>query len=148
MEGFACFEPPEACNPNGDLVLPIIAYDRETGRSVTGGYRFRGSLIPELVGRYVFADFATGKIFVATEVAPGNWQTTLAADTRMQITTFGEDEAGELYFADFNAPNGRILRIESVQASAQPAVASDGPTNLSNGGDSSGCFIESLLKES
>ena len=92
------------------FVPPIIEYDHVFGRcSVTGGYLYSGAAIPALAGRYLYADFCTGEIFSAAPDANGLWSSTLLRDEAFSITTFGEDEEGELYVGD--ATNGRILKL-------------------------------------
>jgi hypothetical protein len=98
---------------NVPAVFPILDYDHSGGRcSITGGYRYRGALIPDLYGSYVYADYCSGQISAATQV-PGGWSVRelldLPSDTTFGISTFGEDESGELYFAARQA--GKIFRI-------------------------------------
>ncbi len=68
-EGAHCFNPPSGCptENNGDaLVDPDAEYDHGLGSSVTGGYVYRGTSIGSLLGRYVFGDFVSGRIFAHT----------------------------------------------------------------------------------
>ena len=69
------------CGPNPSIAIaPIAQYGRSLGQSTTGGFVYRGSAIPSLIGRYVFADFATGNIWhIARDTPP---TLTLAAGTR------------------------------------------------------------------
>jgi uncharacterized protein (TIGR03437 family) len=110
MEGMHCFQ--DGCNPQG-LTLPVAEYDHSQGCSVTGGFVYRGSLSPALRGTYIYGDYCSGRIWgVEREgIAWGN-RTLLASG--FSITTFGEDEAGEIYVAD--AANGTIHRIEGNRA--------------------------------
>ena len=62
MEGLHCFRPRCGCSPSG-LVLPIHEYGHDLGCSVTGGYVYRGSALPDLVGRYLFSDYCPGTIW-------------------------------------------------------------------------------------
>ncbi len=76
---------------------PIIEYDHSAGKcAIIGGYRYRGTRFPRIVGTYFYADLCTGQIFGATESA-GVWTSTLRFTSAATVTTFGEDEAGELY---------------------------------------------------
>ena len=62
-EGFACFDLPFPCT-GGARIDPVITYDHsENDRSITGGFVYRGSEIPSLVGSYVFGDFVTGRVW-------------------------------------------------------------------------------------
>jgi len=100
MEGTDCFNPPANCN-DGSLVLPIMEYEHFDGGfqgcSVTGGYRYRGSDYAELSGLFFFADFCTGKIWAGEEQGGGNWTFDELLDTSIGVTSFGEDENGEIY---------------------------------------------------
>src|SRR5262245_19175302 len=99
MEGTHCFEPASGCN-DGTLTLPVLEYDHGGGRcSVTGGYRYRGSAIPSLVGRYLYADFCTGDVRSAAPDGGGVWSSSPLINTPYFVSTFGEDEQGELYLA-------------------------------------------------
>ncbi len=102
MEGSHCFNPSSNCN-DGTLTLPIVEYGHTNGNcSITGGYRYRGTGIPGLAGTYLYADFCSGRIWGATE-AGGSWTATELLDAGFQVSSFGEDEAGELYVADYGA---------------------------------------------
>jgi glucose/arabinose dehydrogenase len=108
MEGTHCFSPSVNC-PTAGLTLPIMEYGRDLGISVTGGFVYRGSRFPDLNGLYLFGDFGTGRIWSGTEIEPGIWHQTQLLDTSFNISTFGEDEAGELYFASYGG--GQIRQI-------------------------------------
>ena len=126
MEGSLCFNPPANCN-DGSLVLPILELDspgRPIGASITGGYRYRGSRYPQLQGVYFYADFATGNFYAATE-ANGAWIPQGPRDTPHGISTFGEDQNGELYFADLFA--GTVYRIEATAPT--PRISEGGGVN-------------------
>ena len=71
MEGRACFSPPSGCRTSGKI-LPVVAYNHSQGDcSVIGGYVYRGPSAPTLVGRYLFADFCTGRIWSIARAARG-----------------------------------------------------------------------------
>jgi glucose/arabinose dehydrogenase len=108
MEGKHCFNPSTGCN-GGALRLPILEYNHTQGCSVTGGYRYRGARVPRLRGTYLFADFCSGRIWGARAVRGRGWAMSLLRDSNAQISTFGEDERGEVYFADHGT--GTIFRI-------------------------------------
>ncbi len=96
-EGSHPFEgdPPESLLP----VFPIWEYDHASGCSVTGGVVYRGAF-PAWNGVYLYGDFCSGLIWGLLRDQAGAWQNQLLFETGAQITTFGEDEAGEVYFAD------------------------------------------------
>ena len=107
MEGAHCYEPDTGCDETG-LVLPVLEYPHSQGSSVTGGYRYRGAALPDLVGTYLFGDFTSGRIWGATENGEG-WSSEELADTDFGISTFGEDEAGELYVVDYGG--GTVYKL-------------------------------------
>lgn len=109
MEGAHCHIPPTGCDTNG-LILPIAEYPNgpSGGCSVTGGYVYRGSRIRDLVGRYVFGDYCSGRIWVLRETAPGRWTMAQLLATDLRISSFGEDEDGELYVVDHQ---GAVYRL-------------------------------------
>lgn len=114
MEGSQCFDPPAGCN-DGSLTLPAIEYDHATGAcSITGGYRYRGARFPQLRGLYLYGDFCSGQIWGARPDGTGAWTASELLDSALAISSFGEDEAGELYVAGqnfANPGNGALYRI-------------------------------------
>jgi glucose/arabinose dehydrogenase len=110
-EGVHCFRQ-DSCDRAG-LELPVHEYGHgENGCSVTGGYVYRGSAFPALAGAYLFGDYCSGRIWGLTE-REGGWEVVLLADTGLTVSSFGEDEAGELYVTDLS--QGVILRLEQTQ---------------------------------
>jgi glucose/arabinose dehydrogenase len=108
MEGAHCFNPASNCN-TGSLILPILEYSHSLGCSITGGYRYRGTEMPEHFGTYFFGDYCSGSIWGGIEnVDTGAWSQTELLDSDLAISTFGEDEQGELYVADHN---GTLYRM-------------------------------------
>ncbi len=99
MEGFHCFEPPQGCDPTG-LTMPVVEYGHDQGCSITGGYVYRGRRYPDLVGTYVFSDFCSGRLW-GLRFREGTWEWTLFLDTDLNVSSFGEDEAGEIYVVDY-----------------------------------------------
>lgn len=108
MEGDFCFSDP-ACSPAG-FVLPVAVYDHGQGCSVTGGHVYRGSSFPALQGLYFYGDFCSGRVWTLRKTGT-SWENLLLSDTAFSISTFGEDEAGDLYLADYGT--GTLYRIES-----------------------------------
>ena len=96
--------PPE----DADFVDPIWEYDHEVGKSITGGTVYRGTSAPALDGKYVYADYITGKLFALAfdlDAAPGGNATGAVVtgnakipSDNMPVVTFGVGESGELYF--------------------------------------------------
>ena len=106
-EGAACFNPPQNCDPGG-LTDPVITYANEHPSAVTGGYVYRGP-DPVMKGIYFYADFYNGKIW--TSSGSGNSRTvSLGLDTDLLISSFGEDDSGNLYLASYE---GGVYQVGS-----------------------------------
>jgi glucose/arabinose dehydrogenase len=99
-------QPYEGSAPDG-LIDPVAEYSHsEGGCSVTGGYVYRGSM-PEWNGIYLYGDYCTGFIWGLINSGSG-WQAQLLFDTDVNITSFGQDESGEVYIV---ADSGGIYRL-------------------------------------
>ncbi len=105
MEGAHCFKPSTGCSPTG-LQLPKAEYSHSVGCSVTGGYMYRGAGIPSLRGHYVFGDYCSGMIWTLSGGGP--WTMAGLLDSTARISSFGVDQAGELYVVDLD---GRIYKL-------------------------------------
>ncbi len=106
MEGFECYDSPE-CDSSG-LEMPRAAYGRDVGCSVTGGYVYRGSSMPELDGWYIYSDYCTGRIW-AVNTADDS-PPTLLTNTGASIVSFGELPDGELVAVTFARAIYRLQR--------------------------------------
>ncbi|MDX1568883.1 MAG: PQQ-dependent sugar dehydrogenase [Xanthomonadales bacterium] len=93
FEGNRCFE--GDCNQSG-LTFPILEYPHSEGCSITGGQVYRGLDYPALQGIYLFGDFCSGTIW---GVRSNETQHMVLLSTDLMITTFGEDEVGNVYVA-------------------------------------------------
>ena len=100
-EGAHCFEPPEGCST--DNIDPITEYTHALGSSITGGYVYRGSDIPDLAGFYVFGDFGSGRIWAVHSASEQGVEPFELEDTGLGIASFAESNAGELFVVDLNA---------------------------------------------
>ncbi|MCQ3937435.1 MAG: glucose dehydrogenase [Chloroflexi bacterium] len=87
-------------DPDPSLTLPVAEYSHEFGCSVTGGYVYRGSM-PEWNGVYLYGDYCSGIIWGLIR-SNGQWQSRVLFEAGGTITSFGEDEAGEVYLASDN----------------------------------------------
>jgi glucose/arabinose dehydrogenase len=107
MEGFHCYNS-ASCNQTG-LTLPVVEYGHSLGDcSITGGFVYRGREVSALQGVYIYGDYCSGRIW-GMRRAGGALENKLILDSNLLISTFGEDEAGNLYVADHGA--GDIYRI-------------------------------------
>ena len=94
------------------LVWPATEYGHDEGRSVTGGYVYRGSALPALRGHYVLGDFASGRVWTL-DGPEGARRPLEGADGRLDsIASFGEDSAGELYIVSVEGSVHRMVPAE------------------------------------
>ena len=107
LEGSACIEG-DACDRSG-LEEPILEYDHSGHCSVTGGYVYRGVSYPALQGVYFYGDYCSGFIWAAAPAEGGGWQNAVVMRSGLLLSSFGEDEAGELYLTDIAA--GDVYRL-------------------------------------
>lgn len=107
-----CFDPKQNCRTEG-LTDPIYEYGREEGQSITGGYVYSNSEISDLNGKYIFADFVSGRIW-ALELPEQLGQPAKKVYTLgkwpLLISSFGKDSNGKVYLSDFGS--GKIYRID------------------------------------
>jgi hypothetical protein len=88
---------------------PIAEYSHAGGQcSVTGGYVYRGTKISALSGFYLFGDYCAGRIWTLVRLG-GRWTLSLIRQTTFWISSFGEDDAGELYVMDHR---GAVYRFD------------------------------------
>lgn len=113
MEGFICRPQTSGCNMSG-LENPIWDFPRDQGRSVTGGFVYRGSGVPELLGRYIYGDFVTGRIWALNYDGANPAENTELMHTNLSISSFGIDENNELYICAFD---GKIYRFKPTVTS-------------------------------
>ncbi|NXT76332.1 HIPL1 protein, partial [Zapornia atra] len=139
-EGFSCYDKKLCANSSMDDVLPIYAYPHKMGKSVTGGYVYRGCESPNLNGLYIFGDFMSGRLMSLkedratrewqySEICMGTGQTCmfpgLINNYYQYIISFAEDEAGELYFMSTGvpsatAPHGVVYKVVDTSRRAPP----------------------------
>ncbi|NXJ60315.1 HIPL2 protein, partial [Rostratula benghalensis] len=139
-EGFECYDTKLCHNSSLDDILPIFAYGRKVGKSVTGGYVYRGCESPNLNGLYIFGDFMNGRLMALQEEEKANkWkQQDICIGSRKAcafpgmissyskfIISFAEDEAGELYFMSTSypsayAPHGSLYKFIDPARRAPP----------------------------
>ena len=110
MEGTHCFNPSTGCSTTG-LTLPITDYPHSDGIAVIGGFVYHGTLVPSLRGAYVFGDFGSGRIWMLQENG-STWTRSDLLSTGKSISTFGRDQAGELYVVDYGG--GTVLQVRAA----------------------------------
>jgi glucose/arabinose dehydrogenase len=102
--GWRCYEGNHNYNLSGcnypEYIDPVWEYDHGEGYSVTGGYVYRGSGVPSLVGKYIYADYGTRKVWSLEGLNPPTNDLLLTAPG--SVTSFGVDENNELYITSFN----------------------------------------------
>jgi glucose/arabinose dehydrogenase len=109
--------------PVTPLIDPIWEYDHQVGKSITGGFVYRGKAIPELVGKYLYADYVSGKVWALdydqqTGQVKGNYA---IPSPMLPVITFGEDEAGEAYLTIVSAEGKGIYKFVPTTTAAAPA---------------------------
>ena len=93
------------------------------GRSVTGGQVPRSGRWPRLDGTYLYGDYCSGVIWGGTNDG-GVWSSVPLLNSNLNISSFGEDEDGELYVTDHVSNNGAVYRI--IDTSPTDSVFGDG----------------------
>ena len=96
MEGMHCYPPGSNCTKSG-LTLPVLDYTHASGCAITGGYVYRGAALPAIQGTYFYSDYCSGLLWSF------RWQGGMVTEQHSwpqppgNVTSFGEDAAGELY---------------------------------------------------
>lgn len=104
----------DGADPRPDLIEPIWEYHHTIGKSITGGVVYRGKKLPELEGCYLYGDFVSGKLWALKydEKAKKVVANYLLQGDNLPVMTYGEDEAGEVYFT---TPFGQIFTFEKAK---------------------------------
>jgi glucose/arabinose dehydrogenase len=117
MEGNICNPTVNpTCQDTAGLIRPVWDYPNAGADiSITGGYVYRGDSIPSLYGKYIYADYGSGKVWALTYDGINPTVNTLLADEAFLISTFGVDESYQLYLCSFGS-SGRIYKLRSPEA--------------------------------
>lgn len=107
MEGMHCYRS-KNCDRKG-LTPPVAEYDHSQGCSITGGLVYRGPNSPSFHGTYIYGDYCSGRIW-GLRRAGDTWESELLAETGYAVSTFGEDEKGDIYVA--NHREGIVYMME------------------------------------
>lgn len=128
-EGSSCYNPAIGCNSTG-LIDPIHEYGHGVGRSITGGYVYRGAKIPSLIGMYIYADFVSGRIWALNYTDGEVIENLELFDTDLLISSFGVDAANELYILSFD---GRIYAInEHIETGTTSTTSQTDTTSVTS----------------
>lgn len=108
------------CTANSTFTEPIFEYARSENQSnpsapcssITGGFVYRGTAYPALVGHYILADYCSGKFWSLLRNGQGQWESTAHGKLINGASTFGEDRNGELYVASLG--EGALYRITTT----------------------------------
>ncbi|XP_031166166.1 HHIP-like protein 2 [Sander lucioperca] len=149
-EGFECYDVKMCHSSTLNDILPVFAYSHHVGKSVTGGYVYRGCESPNLNGLYIFGDFMSGRIMALEEdKTTGSWKerSVCMGETKTCsfpglinhhhkfIISFAEDEAGELYFLataypSTMSPSGTIFKFMDPSRRAPPGKCKQKPLSV------------------
>jgi len=105
---------------------PVAEYGRTAGASITGGFVYRGSAIPSLRGRYVFADFVSGRLWHIARETPPTLEVTAAQalDSGLSISSFAQGADGELYVLHYSGTVHRLQASSGAVVDTIPAQLS------------------------
>lgn len=134
MEGFHCYNPPTGCDTTG-LKLPIWEYSHSLGNSVTGGYVYRGPTVPELQGKYIYADYGSGRIWSLEYDGINDPVNMQLAQASFLISTFGVDQNSELYFCawSFSGSPTKIYRFKPTLVDLEGGTPATPPQDFQLG---------------
>ncbi|MFN2372320.1 MAG: PQQ-dependent sugar dehydrogenase, partial [Cyclonatronaceae bacterium] len=119
MEGSACFSPPTGCDMTG-LIQPVWEYTHDSGdgRSITGGYVYRGTDYPQLQGKYFYSDYVSANLWMLEYDGTSETVNIPLPNPGFSIASFGTDQDGELYALGHQ--NGHIFRIKIAGQAPMP----------------------------
>lgn len=130
--GWRCYEGNNpynliGCGSSGLYTFPVHQYTHSLGCSVTGGFVYRGTQFPGMVGKYFFADYCSGRMWTLQNIS-GIWTATLFAQfTGNNFTTFGEDAQGRLYVASYSSGIIYLVSDNSDKINLDLNVYLEGP---------------------
>lgn len=113
LEGTSCYNSQD-CDDTG-TILPVFEYGHgNNDKSVTGGYVYRGSSIPDLNGYYIYGDFISGRIWALDKVSEASVDNKLLLETGLNIASFGTDQSNELYICSFDGNIYKLVLNENL----------------------------------
>src|SRR4029077_1048311 len=102
LEGRACYTPSTGCSTAGKT-MPVAVYSHDFGCAVTGGYVYRGTADPALVGGYLFGDYCSGFVWALAANGPSVQSPRLLLKSGHAISSFGQGDDGTLYLTDIGS---------------------------------------------
>jgi uncharacterized repeat protein (TIGR03806 family) len=124
---------PGNCDAGLTLIDPVVQFANAGGSSITGGYVYRGSAYPALVGKYVFADFVRGLFTVDSTATPTVTATNLTSLPGIYVAAFAENQTGELLVVDYNGKLYNLLASGGGGTNTIPdKLSNTGCANVSN----------------
>jgi glucose/arabinose dehydrogenase len=123
--GWRCYEGNHTYNMSGcsypEYIPPVWEYSHSLGYSITGGYVYRGQNVPELTGKYIYADYGTKRVWALTYdgITPPSNQLLLTAINNP--TSFGVDQHNELYIVGFSP--GNVYRFTPTVTSSEDKIS-------------------------
>jgi glucose/arabinose dehydrogenase len=108
VEGRHCYPPRTICDAS-PFVQPVAEYEHSLGCAIVGGHVYRGPSFPQFDGLYFFGDFCTGRLWALQRQESGNWRQEELLKTPLRISSFGEDEVGEIYLTSLS--DGSLYRL-------------------------------------
>ncbi len=109
---------PKGVEARADIIEPIFEYHHDIGKSITGGLVYRGKQAPDLVGKYLYADYVTGKMYaldydLKANKLNGNYE---IPGNIAPVMSFGEDEQGEAYYMTIHPDNhGQLFWFQASE---------------------------------
>ncbi|HIA86566.1 MAG TPA: T9SS type A sorting domain-containing protein, partial [Candidatus Marinimicrobia bacterium] len=114
MEGFHCYNPPSGCDTTG-LIKPVFEYNHSWGESITGGFVYRGTSVPDIYGKYIFADFEYGDVWSLEYDGENPPEVSTLGDLGpYSVTSFGVDQQDELYICSFDGAIYKFVQTNSA----------------------------------
>ena len=137
-EGNHCFSPATGC-PTSGITFPVAEYGHVGGNcSITGGFVYRGRDFARLSGIYFYADYCSGRVWGLRRGASG-WETQELLRPGYGFTSFGEDDAGEVYTVDGNS--GTLYRLVDADG---PLSVLTVPVLVNVGGENGARFVSEI----
>jgi uncharacterized repeat protein (TIGR03806 family) len=140
--GWRCFEGTQdisarwatgaTCATRRDLLPPVAEYSHSLGAAVTGGYVYRGTAVPGLVGRYIFGDYVSGRIWDIPNDTQPTMTLTGGLESGLNISSFAEDNDGELYITNIYRDLHRITGAGGGAAGVATRLSATGCVNATN----------------